>query len=186
MPIPDLLVQKRPDFEKVLDHFSAEAAKIRTGRANPALVEDLLVDYYGTKSPIKQIAGISIPEARQILIQPWDKGSLVFIETAIREADLGLNPGNDGQNIRIVIPPLTEERRKELVKQLNQRVEEARISVRSLREDLWKDIQDLEKQGEIAEDDKFRGKDDLQKLVDEYNQKLEDMRQKKEEDILTV
>jgi ribosome recycling factor len=186
MLIQDLLARERPHFESALDHFSAEAAKIRTGRANPGLVEDLLVDYYGTKTPLRQIASIAIPEARQILIQPWDKGSLVFIETAIRESDLGLNPSNDGQNIRITVPALNEERRRELVKQLNQRAEEARISVRTTREDIWKELQEAEKDGRIGEDEKFRGKDELQKAVDEYNQKLEALREKKEAEILTV
>ena len=184
--IPELIKENIPLFESALDHFSEEAAKIRTGRANPGLVENLQVDYYGTKSPLKQVASISIPEARQILIQPWDKGSLVFIEAAIRESDLGLNPGNDGIAIRITLPALTEERRKDLVKTLNARAEDARISIRTTRDEIWKEIQEKERNKEIAEDDKYRGKDDLQKVVDEYNQKLEAVRQKKEDEILTV
>ncbi|OGI22516.1 MAG: ribosome recycling factor [Candidatus Moranbacteria bacterium RIFCSPHIGHO2_01_FULL_55_24] len=184
--IPELIKKNIPLFESALDHFSEEAAKIRTGRANPGLVENLQVDYYGTKSPLKQVASISIPEARQILIQPWDKGSLVFIEAAIRESDLGLNPGNDGIAIRITLPALTEERRKDLVKTLNARAEDARISIRTTRDEIWKEIQEKERNKEIAEDDKYRGKDDLQKVVDEYNQKLEAVRQKKEDEILTV
>src|SRR3989344_59137 len=184
--IPELIKKNIPLFESSLDHFSEEAAKIRTGRANPGLVENLQVDYYGTKSPLKQVASISIPEARQILIQPWDKGSLVFIEAAIRESDLGLNPGNDGIAIRITLPALTEERRKDLVKTLNARAEDARISIRTTRDEIWKEIQEKERNKEIAEDDKYRGKDDLQKVVDEYNQKLEAVRQKKEDEILTV
>ncbi|OGI19370.1 MAG: ribosome recycling factor [Candidatus Moranbacteria bacterium RIFCSPLOWO2_02_FULL_48_19] len=164
----------------------SEAAKIRTGRANPGLVEGLLVDYYGVKTPLKQIASIAIPEARQILISPWDKGSLIQIEAAIRESDLGLNPGNDGQAIRITLPALTEERRHDLVKALNSRAEESRIVIRTVREEIWKDIQDSERAGNISEDEKFHGKDELQKVVDEYNHKLEAVRKKKEEEILTV
>lgn len=184
--IHELIDDKRESFESTVDHFAHEASKIRTGRAHPGLVENLSVDYYGTRTPLRQIAAISIPEARQILISPWDKGSLVLIEAAIRESDLGLNPGNDGVALRIILPALTEETRKNLVKSLNSRVEEARIAVRNIREELWKDIQDREKAGDISEDDKFVGKEELQKVVDEYNQKLETLRKKKEEEILTV
>lgn len=184
--IKELIAEKMASFDEAVEHFLLEASKIRTGRANPGLVENLLVDYYGVKTPLKQIASINIPEARQILIQPWDKGGLIFIESAIRDSDLGLNPGNDGQNIRITLPALTEDRRKELVKLLNQRLEDSRIVIRTLREEIWKDIQELERSGAIAEDDKFLGKDELQKVVDEYNQKLEVIRKKKEEEILTV
>lgn len=184
--IKELIDGKKVDFENAVEHFVMEAAKIRTGRANPGLVENLLVDYYGTKTPLRQIASINIPEARQILIQPWDKGSLVMIEAAIRESDLGFNPANDGQSIRITLPQLTEDRRKELVKVLNHRAEEERIVIRTVREEIWKEIQDLEKDGGISEDDKFKGKDDLQKIVDGYNAKIEELRLKKEQEVLTV
>jgi ribosome recycling factor len=184
--VKELIEDKRSSFENALEHFSAEAAKIRTGRAHPGLVENLSVDYYGTRTPLRQIASISIPEARQILISPWDKGSLVLIEAAIRESDLGLNPGNDGVALRITLPALTEETRKTLVKSLNQKAEEARIAVRNIREEIWKDIQDFEKEGTISEDDNFAGKEELQKVIDEYNQKLEAMRKKKEEEVMTV
>lgn len=184
--IKELIAEKIASFENAVEHFASEAAKIRTGRANPGLVEGLMVDYYGVKTPLKQIAGIVIPEARQIVIQPWDKSNLVQIETAIRESDLGLNPGNDGQVIRIMLPALTEERRHDLVKALNSRAEESRIVIRTVREEIWKDIQDTERAGGISEDEKFRGKDELQKVVDEYNHKLEAVRKKKEEEILTV
>lgn len=184
--IKELIAQGIPAFEGAVEHFANEAAKIRTGRANPGLVENLSVDYYGTRTPLKQIANIMIPEARQILIQPWDKGSLVQIEAAIRESDLGLNPGNDGLAIRIILPALNEDRRRDFVKALNSKAEEGRIAIRTVREGIWKDIQEKEHAGEIAEDDKFLGKDELQKVVDEYNQKLETIREKKEEEILTV
>jgi ribosome recycling factor len=184
--IKELISANEQSFDGALDHFSVEASKIRTGRANPSLVENISVDYYGTRTPLGQMAGISIPEARQLLIQPWDKGSLPLIETALRESDLGLNPSNDGTGIRITLPALTEETRKTLVKSLNNRAEEARIAIRAIREDIWKAIQDAEKNGDITEDDKFSGKEELQKVVDTYNQKLEVLRKKKEEDILTV
>ncbi|MDD2766545.1 MAG: ribosome recycling factor [Candidatus Moranbacteria bacterium] len=184
--IKELIAVEIPNFENAVEHFANESSKIRTGRAQPSLVENLMVDYYGTKTPLKQIANIMIPEARQILIQPWDKGSLALIEAAFRESDLGLNPNNDGVALRITLPALTEDRRHDFVKTLNAKAEEGRIAIRTVREGIWKDIQDKEKSGEISEDDKFQGKDELQKVVDEYNQKLEDIREKKEKDILTV
>lgn len=173
-------------FEEAIVHFSEEMAKIRTGRATPALIDHILVDYYGTRSPLKQIASVSAPEARLLLVQPWDKGSLVSIEAALREANLGLNPSNDGQVIRLSVPALTEERRRDLVKSLNRLAEEARIAIRTIREDAWKDIQDLEKSGGMGEDDKFHGKDALQDIVETYNIRIEELRKKKEGDIMTV
>lgn len=184
--IKEKIDARKESFESAITHFHEECTKIRTGRANPGIVENLSVDYYGTKTALKAIANISIPEPRQIMIQPWDKGALSAIETAIRESDLGLNPGNDGLGIRLVLPQLNEETRKDLVKVLNIRAEEARIGIRNIREDLWKEIVDLEKEGTISEDDKFNGKDLLQKTVDEYNKQIEDMRKKKEGEILTV
>ena len=184
--VKELIDGKKESFESAVEHFVEEAAKLRTGRANPALVENIMVDYYGARTPLMQIASISIPEARQILIQPWDKGAMQSIETAIRDSDLGLNPGNDGQNIRVVLPALNEERRRDLVKALGARAEEARIAIRTVREDVWKEIQDLEKEGVISEDDKFQGKDALQKVIDEYNAKIESIKEKKEQEILTV
>lgn len=177
---------KKTDLEGSIEHLNAEIAKIRTGRANPALIENLMVDYYGTKTPLKQVASINAPEARLLVIQPWDKGALVYIESALRESDMGFNPTNDGQVIRINIPQLTEERRKELVKVLNQRAEDAKISVRNAREEAWKEIQEVEKEGKMSEDDKFAGKDYLQKIVDEYNKKIEEIREKKETEIMTI
>jgi ribosome recycling factor len=184
--VKELIAKNVAGFENAVEHFANEAAKIRTGRANPGLVENIMVDYYGVKTPLKQIASVNIPEARQILIQPWEKGMLVFIEAALRESDLGVNPGNDGQSIRITLPSLTEERRKDFVKTLNHRAEDGRIVIRTIREEIWKEIQELERAGIIAEDDKFHGKDELQKIVDEYNHKLEAIREKKEKEILTV
>jgi len=182
----NIIDNKKIDFEDAIEHLNVEMGKIRTGRANPALVEGLIVDYYGTKTPLKQIASINAPEARLLVIQPWDKGALVYIESALRESDMGFNPNNDGQVIRINIPALTEERRKELVKVLNQRAEDAKISIRNIREEAWKEIQEAEKEGKMSEDDKFSGKDYLQKIVDEYNKKIEEVREKKETEIMTI
>ncbi len=181
-----MIEAKRGDFDKAVGFLEGELLKLRTGRAHPGLVEDLLVDYYGTMTPIKQMASVSVPEPRQILISPWDKGALAKIEATIRESDLGLNPLNDGVGVRVVLPALTEERRKDLVKVLNTKAEEARIAIRSVREDIWKDIQEAEQNGEMGEDEKFRGKEDLQKVVDEYNARIEGLRDKKEQEIMTV
>lgn len=176
----------RSDMEKSIEHFISEASKIRTGRANPALVEDILVDYYGTKTPIKQMAAINIPEPRQITIQPWDRSAMGVIENTIRNSDLNLNPVNDGILIRITIPMLTEERRRDMVKILNQKAEEARISIRNIREEILKEIKEAEKSGSMTEDDGFKGKEKVQEVVAEYNKKIEDIRAKKEIEVMTV
>ncbi len=181
-----IIDSKKEQMDKAIERFKEEMLKIRTGRANPSIIEDLQVDYYGTKTPLKQIANINVPEPRVLLIQPWSADSLANIEAAIKMSDLNLSPNNDGEVIRINIPPLNEERRAELVKVLNKKAEEARIAIRNAREDAWQEIQELEKNGEIAEDDKFRGKEKLQEVVDEYNKKIEELRDKKEEDIMTV
>jgi ribosome recycling factor len=184
--IKEVLEEKKKNFDEAVEHFKAEAGKIRTGRANPSLVEGLMVDYYGNKTPLIQIASINTPEPRMLVIQPWSKDSLVSIESAIREANLGINPMNDGNLIRLSIPPLTEDRRKEMVKFLNKKAEESRVSIRTIREETWKKIQQLEADGDISEDDKFSGKDALQKVVDEYNKKIEEISEKKEKEIMTV
>jgi ribosome recycling factor len=184
--VTETISSSRESFDKTIDFFKEELGKFRTGRASTSLVEGLTVDYYGSKSPLKQVASITIPEPRTIMISPWDKDSLVSIEKAVRESDLGLNPINDGIAVRINIPDLTEERRKELVKALNSKAEEARVSVRKIREEAWDRIQDAEKEGKIGEDDKFSGKDKLQKVVDEYNDKIEEIRKKKEEEIMKI
>ncbi len=184
--ISELVNKNKGSFEKSLERFKEELVQIRTGRASSALVENLAVEYYGSKSPIKQIASITVPEPRTIMISPWDKDNLVNIEKAIRESQLNLNPMNDGLAVRINIPALTEDRRKELVKMLNQKAEESRVSIRKVREDIWSGIQEMERSGKIGEDDKFQGKDKLQKIVDEYNKKIEEIRESKEKEIMTV
>jgi ribosome recycling factor len=181
-----ILSDSKPKMEKAIEHFREEIGKLRTGRANPAIVENLMVDYYGSKSPLKQIASISVPEPRLIVISPWSKDNLVDIEKAVNEAGLGLNPTNDGQVLRIATPPLNEERRTELVKVLGKYAEDARVFVRQAREEAWDEIQDLVRSKDIAEDDKFKGKDNLQKIVDGYNSKIEEVRGKKEKEIMEI
>ena len=182
----EVIKNKESEFEKAVEYFKSEVGKLRTGRANPSMLEGLMVDYYGNKTPLKQVASISAPEPQLIMIQPWDADSLANIEAAIKMSDLNLNPNNDGKVIRVNIPPLTEERREELVKVLNRKAEEARISIRTIREEIWEEIKGLEKAGKIAEDDKFRGKERLQETVDDYNKIIEDMRGRKEKEIMTI
>lgn len=174
------------DLEKNFTFFKSELASLSIGRATPHLVEDVTVDYYGTPTPLKQLATIAIPDPRTITIQPFDRSKLKDIEKAINLAQLGLNPGNNGDMIRISVPQPTEERRKELAKILNKIFESARIGVRNAREEAMKEIKNAEKAGEISEDERFGQQEDIQKLVNEANAKLEEEAKKKEAEIMTV
>lgn len=176
----------KQSLEKILERLKNEAASLRTGRATPALVEDLEVDYYGSKTQLKAIASISAPEPRQILISPWDKNAIQPIERAIQGSSLGLNPVIDRETIRLTIPSLTEERRKELVKLLGKYLEEARIAVRREREEVLKEVDRDEKEKKISEDEKFRKKQETQKIIDEMNKKIEDLGVAKEKEIMSV
>lgn len=163
-----------------------DLAGIRTGRATPALVDRLTVEYYGTPTPLRQLATFSVPEPRQIMIKPFDPSSIKDIERAIMASDLGLTPGNDGKAIRLNLPPLTEDRRKELVRVVQNRVEEGRISLRNIRRDTIKDLREFENEKMISEDDLKRGEEDMQKLIDEYVEKMNEVGKAKEEEILEV
>ena len=185
MTVKDLINQKKSGFDAVLNFYKSDIATIRTGRATPALVEDIAVDAYGQKMSIKELATITAPEPRSLVIQPWDKGVVAAIEGAIRKSELGLNPVVDSQSIRLNIPPLTEERRKEFIKLLKQKTEESRVKLRRIREEIWHKVQTMEHAHEISEDDKFQAKDDLQKLIDDYNKKIEELEKKKEQELLT-
>ncbi|MFA5994491.1 MAG: ribosome recycling factor [Parcubacteria group bacterium] len=181
-----IIEKKKPDMDKSIEHYVSDIGQLSTGRASASMLDSLMVDYYGAKNPLKQVASVTTPEPRTIVIAPWDKGNLVNIEKAIRESQLNFNPNNDGQVIRINIPALTEERRKEIVKLLNQKTEEAKISIRKHREEAWDEIQRVEKEGLMGEDDKFIGKEKLQEVIDEYNKKIEAIGKKKEEEIMTI
>ncbi|MFC1721340.1 ribosome recycling factor [Patescibacteria group bacterium] len=170
-------------LEKTIDHLKAELVKLRTGRANPALLEDLVVDYYGTPTPLKQMASVSTPEPRTLLVQPWDKNSAGDITKALQSADLGLNPSNEGDKIRLTLPPLTEETRRDLVKQVQERGEDAKISVRNLREEV---MSDLEEGDSVSEDEVEKGKKEIQEMVNETNQEIESLISGKEKEIMTV
>lgn len=159
---------------------------IRTGRASPALVERLMVEYYGTPTPLMQLATISAPEPRLLTIRPFDPGSLKSIERAIQASDLGLTPGNDGKIIRLSIPPLTEERRHELVKIVHNRMEDARVAVRNVRRDVHNDLREFEREKIISEDDLRRAEDELQKLTDKQIEELNQLGHRKENEVLEV
>ncbi len=176
----------KSSMEKIVDRLRSEVGSLRTGRATPALVEELVVDYYGAKTPLKAVAAISAPNPRELVIQPWDKAAIPAIETAIQASSLGLAPIADRDVIRLTIPPLNEERRKELVKLLHRHAEDARIHIRQEREDALRDIDRKEKAKEISEDERFRRRAEVQKTVDEANKKVEDMSAAKEKEILTV
>jgi len=180
------LDNRKVELEKVIEHLQTELSKLRTGRANAALVEDIKVDYYGTNVPVKQIASISIPEPRQLVITPWDKNAVQPTEKAIRDANLGFNPVNEGDKIRITLPELTQERRQDLVKVANRMAEEARVRVRNIREEIVKEIKKQEEAGEISEDDRFREQEKLQAAVDEYNGKIKEFAERKEKEIMTI
>lgn len=169
-------------IEKVIEHLHSEYAKLQTGRANAALVEHVIVDAYGQKQDLRSIAGVSVPDARSIVIQPWDKGILGQVETALNELDLGTSPVNDGSVIRINLPPMTEDRRIEMTKIVHQLAEEARISIRQQRQTVNDDIKDEEKD----EDQRYTLLEDLEKAVKDANDQVEESKKQKEEEVMTV
>ena len=173
-------------FQAALDYLHSEYVKIQTGRANASLVENIMVENYGTMMPLKGLANISIPESKQIVIQPWNRDQLPEIEKVIRDSDLGLNPINDGVVIRLVLPPLTEERRSELVKLVHKYAEDARISIRNSRHDAINHLKNLEKEKQISEDELKINEKEIQEKVDEFNKKVEEDAKRKEGDVMTV
>jgi ribosome recycling factor len=182
----DVVAITEKKMKAVSEGLKTELATIRTGRASPALVEHLKVDYAGVPTPLNQIAGISAPEARLLVIQPWDPGSLRDIEQAILKSDLGLNPINDGRIIRLSIPALSEERRQELTKVVHRRLEERRVAVRNIRRDAIEEIKKAEKNKELSQNDSRRVQDQLQKLTDIYIEIAEKIAQDKEKELMSV
>lgn len=171
---------------KAVNNLKSEYAGLRAGRATPALVEKIQVDYYGTPTPLNQIAGVTAPEPRLLVIQPWDSKAISDIERAIQKSDLGINPTNDGRVIRLVIPQLTAERRTDLTKVVRKKAEESRVAVRSIRRDANETVKQFEKDGEISEDDSRRGLDEIQKLTNKYIEKIDEIMQNKEKEIMEV
>jgi ribosome recycling factor len=171
---------------KAITTLKKDLATLRAGRANPAMLEKVVVEYYGTPTPISQLANINAPEPRMLQIQPWDKSALKEIERAIQQSDLGLTPSNDGSIIRIVVPPLTEERRKELVKVAGKSGEEAKVAIRNIRRDANDEIKKLEKAGTISEDESRRHQETIQKTTDKFIAEVDKIVKEKEKDILEV
>lgn len=184
--IRSLLKDAENRMHGAIQSLSDSLNGIRTGRASPSLVEKLQVEYYGTPTPLMNMASISVPEPRSLMIKPFDASSLKDIERAIQTSDLGLNPNSDGKVIHLNLPPLNEERRKDLVKQVHNRLEDARIAVRNIRRDLHNDMREYEKEKLITEDDLTRGEEDLQKLTDKYVEEIAKLGQHKEKDIMEV
>lgn len=184
--IREIVQEAEEKMSKTVDVLKKDLASLRAGRATPALLDKIQVDYYGAITPVNQMANISVPEARLILIQPWDKSTIPAIEKAIMKSDLGLTPSNDGNVIRIGIPQLTEERRKELVKVVKKKTEEARVAVRNVRRDTNDMIKELEKDREISEDESKRSLEEVQKLTDKMVKKVDEVMEGKEKEIMEV
>lgn len=180
-------MQNISDFKKHLEQiknrFKDEISGIRAGRATPDLISKILIDCYGTKCPLNETAAIGVENARTLRVQPWDKNLILSIENGIRNSELGVSPVVDKETIRVVLPELTLERKKQLTKLLHQKLEEARISGKTQRDDVWKDTQDKERKGEIEEDEKFRVKNELQKAIDKFHEETEEISDKKEKEI---
>ncbi len=186
MATEDILRELETRMKKTLDVVSKELAGIRTGRASPSLVENVVVDYHGVPTPLKQMATISAPEARLILVQPWDKTAVGMVDKGIRKADLGFNPTSDGNVLRIAIPPLSEERRTEMTKLVKKRVEEGKIALRNIRRDGVEHLRVMEKEKKISQDEEKRGLDKLQKLTDAFILQAEKAGQAKEAELMKV
>jgi len=184
--IKDILKDAETRMHGAIQVLNDDLAAIRTGRASPALVEKLPIDYYGAPTPLMQLATISVPESRTLMIKPFDPSTLKEIERAIHASDLGLNPNNDGKSIHLNLPPLNEDRRRELVKHVHHRLEEARVAVRNIRRDSHNDMRDFEKEKLISEDELERGEEDLQKMTDKYVEEINRLGQTKEKEIMEV
>jgi ribosome recycling factor len=182
--ISDQLTEAELKMEAAVDHVGSEFATVRTGRANPQLLQRIYVDYYGSPTPLQQLASISVPEPRLLVVNPFDQSTVADVERAIQQADLGLNPTNDGTVIRIAFPPLTEERRKDLIKVVRNMAEEGRVSVRNVRRHSKTDMEALH--GEISDDDIRRGEEELQRLTDRFTERIDEILGNKEEELLEV
>ena len=184
--IDDIMEDAESRMNKAIEHLNSDFAGMRAGRANPAMVDKLMVNYYGTPTPLNQMANINVPEARLLIINPWDKGSIVDIEKAIMKSDLGVNPNNDGNVIRINLPQLTEDRRKDLVKVVKKRAEEGKVAVRNIRREANDLLKASEKDKLISEDASKKGLDDVQKVTDKFIKDIDYILQLKEKEIMEV
>lgn len=184
--IEQIIKSHQADFAKTMDHYKFELGSVRTGRANPALLSTVQVESYGSKMPLEHVASITVSDAKTLTISPWDKGTIPAIEKGIQQANLGFNPSNDGVVIRITLPALNEERRKEMVKLVGQLAEKGKIGIRNVREDVMKEMKKAEADGKISKDDLKSGQEDLQKEVDKYNEEIKKLAEAKEKDVMTV
>lgn len=182
----DALSLAKTRMEKAVEDFRKDLASVRTGRANVALLDHIRVDYHGTPMPINQLGNLTVPDAMMIVISPWDPGAVPLVDKAIRTSDLGLNPATDGKVIRVPIPPLTEERRKELVKHIHKVLENHRTAVRNIRRDIKEAIEKLEKDKKISEDDRKRSLDELEKVTHSETKKIEDLSAAKEKEVMEI
>ncbi len=181
-----IIDQQKEQFDKVIEHLKSETSSLRTGRATPVLVEDIPIEAYGTKQPLKAVASITVADAKTLNIDPWDKSLMQAVEIGIRNSPLGISPVNDGKLIRLPLPELTQERRGELIKVLHQKAEQARISIRKVREDIRGAIDMAEETKQISEDEKFLSFETVEKMVKEYNEKIKMIAEEKEKEIMTV
>lgn len=173
-------------MDKSIDSLNEKFSEVRAGRANPAILNKVKIDYYGTPTPINQVAGVSVPEARLIVIQPWDMSVLKEIEKAILASDIGINPNNDGKVIRLIFPELTEERRKELVKEIKRYAEDTKVAIRNIRRDTMDEAKDMQKDGEITEDDLKSIENEIQKITDKYIEDVDKLISAKETEIMSI
>jgi len=183
--VEKVIKEAKSKMKKAVEHLADELARVRAGKANPRILDGVMVDYYGVQTPLYQVANIGTPDAKTITIQPWDKNVIDKVEKAIMDSNLGLNPSNHGDMLRINIPPLTEERRKELVKQVHGEGENAKVSIRNARRDAKENLKKLKNEG-TSEDETDRAEEEVQKLTDEYGKKVDEVMKQKEEEIMTV
>ncbi len=184
--IQDIINQHKDQFNKVMEHFHHELSSVRTGRANPALLATVMVESYGTKVPLNQVANVTVSDAKTLTISPWDKSQLGEIEKGIQAANLGFNPSNDGIVVRVILPPLTEDRRKEMVKLVGQIAEQARIGIRQVREEIIKAVKKSETDGVSTKDDVAAAQKKVQEIIDDYNKQVKEVAEDKEKELMTI
>lgn len=186
MSLPPILADKKVDFQKAVDHFKEELGTLRSGRANAALVEKVMVEAYGSETPLKGVASVTVPDAKTLAIEPWDTNLVKDVEKALIAADLGMMPTVQGKVIRMVMPVMTEERRKQLMKVVGEKAEGARVALRGVREKLREQVMKMERENEIAEDERFRAQDELDKMTKQFIEEVERIAAEKEKEIMTV
>lgn len=184
--IDSILKEVNPKMGAAIENFKADLARIRTGRANPGILDGILVSYYGTMTPLREMASVSVPEINQIAIKPWDRNALSDIETAVRNSDIGLSPINDGVQVRLILPPLTEERRKEIVNSIKKMGEDTKIVLRNIRREAWDRVQTAEKNNEATEDDRRQAEEELNRFVTERNMEVDTLVAQKETEIMKI